>query len=61
MNELEIKRQAFIEDLVSQPIDNDKFTAIFTQKPPHSGEVVFQDKQHDRFAKALFGRLYKGS
>jgi hypothetical protein len=53
--ELETKREKFIKDLIDNPIDNDKFIATFIKKSPHSGEVVFKDKNVDRFAKALWG------
>jgi hypothetical protein len=54
---LAAKRKAFIDDLINNPIDNDKFTATFTKKSPNSGEVIFKDKNVDRIAKALWGTL----
>jgi hypothetical protein len=53
--ELESKRESFIEELINNPIENDLFIATFSKKSPHSGEVTFQDKVHDRTVKALWG------
>lgn len=55
IQELESQRDNFIKDLINNPIENDLFIATFSSKTPHSGEIIFQDKLHDRKVKARWG------